>query len=276
MKDTEYWKLNRANWDERVAVHLKAESYSLDRLRSGKGALHPIEEAELGSVDGLKVLHLQCHFGRDTLVLAQRGANVVGLDFSPAAITAAAKITEELGLSACARFVEADLYDAPSAIPEPGSFDLVYVTWGALGWLPDIERWAEIVAQFLKIGGTLYLADGHPSALVFDDSNSMGNKMPGYFAPYFLKDPLIIKDARDYADDDARLSNDTSCEWMHTLADIVTGITTAGMSLKWLHEHDSLPWRMFSILHADEHGMYRWPDQAWLPLGFSLKAQRIT
>ncbi|MDB5487967.1 MAG: hypothetical protein JWQ58_1682, partial [Reyranella sp.] len=144
--DKDWRAVNLANWDERVAVRLKAPGYDLAPLRAGRGKLNVIEEAELGDVRGLRALHLQCHFGADTLCLAQRGATVVGLDFSPAAIDAANALAIELGLTDQARFVCADLYDAPSAIPEPASFDLVYVTWGATCWLPDIRRWAEIVA----------------------------------------------------------------------------------------------------------------------------------
>ncbi len=164
------WRaLNRANWDERVPIHLGAKSYDLGPLRAGRGRLHTIEEAELGPVGGLRVLHLQCHFGRDSLTLAQRGADVVGLDFSEPAIAAARVLASDLGLEARARFVAADVYDAPAAIPDAHAFDLVYVTWGALWWLPDVRRWAEVVAHFLKPGGRLYLADGHPSAFVYDD-----------------------------------------------------------------------------------------------------------
>jgi SAM-dependent methyltransferase len=118
-KDRGDWReANRARWDELVAIHLAPGGYDLDALRSGQGRLHPIEEAELGDVRGLRLLHLQCHFGKDTLSLAQRGAEVVGLDFSPAAIAAARALADELGLSAHARFVEADFYDAPAAVAE--------------------------------------------------------------------------------------------------------------------------------------------------------------
>ena len=140
--EQDWRRANRANWDERVAIHLGADCYDLGPLRAGAGRLNPIEEAELGPVEGLRVLHLQCHFGRDSLILAQRGARVVGLDFSEPAIAAARELAAELGLTELARFVVADLYDAPRAIPEPGAFDLVFVTWGAINWLPDIQRWA--------------------------------------------------------------------------------------------------------------------------------------
>ena len=120
------WKeVNRASWDERVGVHLKAPGYDLAALRAGRGTLHTIEEAELGPVDGLRLLHLQCHFGLDTLTLAQRGADVTGLDFSAPAVAAARELADELGLSARARFVQADLYDAVAAIPLPHAFDVV-------------------------------------------------------------------------------------------------------------------------------------------------------
>jgi 2-polyprenyl-3-methyl-5-hydroxy-6-metoxy-1,4-benzoquinol methylase len=130
--DSVNWrKANRANWNERVAIHLDAASYDVQSLRSGGGTLGPIEETELGSVEGLRVLHLQCHFGQDTLILAQRGAQVVGIDFSDKAISAAQNLADELGLSEKARFIECDLYQAPEALSEPASFDLVFVTWGS-------------------------------------------------------------------------------------------------------------------------------------------------
>jgi SAM-dependent methyltransferase len=272
--EQDWRRANRANWDERVSVHLGAECYDLGRLRAGCERLNPIEEAELEPVEGLRVLHLQCHFGRDSLILAQRGARVVGLDFSEPAIAAARELAAELGLTERAQFVEADLYDAPTAIPEPGAFDLVFVTWGAINWLPEIERWADIVAQFLKPGGTLYLAEGHPAALVLDDAAPRQGDMPGWFAPYLAREPLVIDNPLDYADATARLRNTRTYEWIHPLGDIVSALVAAGLTLKWLHEHDAVPWRMFELLVKDADGMYRWPDKAWLPLAFSLKAVR--
>src|SRR5260370_22218834 len=164
--DPEWRRFNRAKWDEVVAVHLAAAAYELTTLRTGQGRLQQIEEAELGPVQGLRILHLQCHFGRDSLILAQQGAEVVGLDFSKSAIAAAHELALELGLAGRARFIEADVYDALAALPEPASFDLTYISWGAIMWLPDIRRWAKIAASFLKPRGPLYLADSHPAALV--------------------------------------------------------------------------------------------------------------
>jgi SAM-dependent methyltransferase len=274
MSDESWRKLNRAHWDERVPVHLAAPMYDGATLRAGTAKLGAIEEAELGPVDGFRVIHLQCHFGRDSLILAQRGASVVGLDFSSPAITAAKSLADELGLAVRARFVEADLYNAPAAIPEPASFDRAYVTWGALCWLPDIGGWARIVAQFLKPGGALYLAEGHPAALVMDDAAAQADGRPGYFVPYFHSDALVLDSPNDYADETARLTNRTTHEWIHPLGSVVSALIASGLRLDWLHEHEGVPWRMFRCLTQGADGLYRWPDTAWLPLAYSLRATR--
>jgi len=269
---TDWREANRANWDERVEVHFKA--YDLRLLRAGRGTLNAIEESELGSVAGLRVLHLQCHFGKDTLALAQRGAEVVGVDFSSAAVTAAQKLTEELGLASRARFVHADLYDAPEAIREPGAFDVVYITWGTICWLPDIARWAEIVTHFLRPGGALYFAEGHPAALVLDDETPCTDGRPGFFVPYFQGEALIVDDHRDYANPKARLRCTRTYQFMHPLGQVVTALLSAGLTLEFLHEHAAVPWRMFSCLVDDGAGGYHWPDKPWLPLSYSLRARR--
>lgn len=274
MAEPDWLATNRDNWDERVAVHLGPRGYDLTRLRQGHGTLDPIVEAELPPVSGKRVLHLQCHFGADTLKLAQRGAEVVGLDFSAPAIAAAQDLTAELGLTPKARFVQANLYDAPDAVPEPGGFDLVFVTWGALPWLPDIRRWAAIVAHFIKPGGAVYLAEGHPAALVMDDEAPQANGAPGYFLPYFQSGPHILNQTTDYADPTARLTNSATYEWFHPVGDVVTALIAAGLRLEWLHEHDGIVWQMFKCLARGSDRLYRWPDKPWLPLSYSLFATR--
>ena len=274
MPESEWHRANRIHWDERVAIHLGPRGYDLDRLRAGELPLNAIEAAELPDLAGKRVLHLQCHFGADSIKLAQRGAEVVGLDFSAPAIAAARALAGESGLAERARFVEADLYDAPHAVPPPNGFDLVFVTWGALCWLPDIRRWAQIVAAMLRPGGSLYLAEAHPASFVLDDAARQADGMPGFFAPYFSRDPIVYTEHRDYIDPEARFSHPTTYTWLHPLGDIVTGLLEAGMSLDWLHEHAAITWRMFEVLVEDESGLYRWPDKPWLPLAFSLMATR--
>ncbi len=265
---------NRAHWDEKVALHLGPRGYNLASLRAGYGRFNAIEEAELWPVAGTRVLHLQCHFGADSLKLAQRGATVVGLDFSAPAIDAARRLAGELGLADRARFVHADLYDAPAAITERAAFDLVFVTWGAIIWLPDIYRWAQIVCDFLKPGGSLYLAEAHPAAMVFDDAAKLPDGRPGYFAPYFSRDPVVMEEAHDYVDETTTVANATTCTWAHPLSDVISGLMKAGMTLDWLHEHDAVPWHMFDVLVQGAEGLWRWPDKPWLPLAFSLRATR--
>ena len=274
MAEPEWHRANRANWDERVGIHIGPRGYDLSDLRAGYGRLNSIEEAELPPVAGKRILHLQCHFGRDSLILAQRGAEVVGLDFSASAIRAARRLANELGLAERAGFIHADLYDAGQAIPAPHGFDMVFVTWGAICWLPDIARWAEIVATMLKPGGLLYLAEGHPAAYVFDDDASSPDGMPGWSAPYFSRDPIVDTDPGDYVDPDARLINATTYNWIHPLGDVVTNLIASGMTLDWLHEHEAITWQMFRILIEDATGLYRWPNKPWLPLAFSLCATR--
>lgn len=186
----------------------------------------------------------------------------------------ARSLADELGLAGRVRFVEADLYDAVQAIPAPHRFDMAFVTWGAVCWLPDIERWAQVIAALLRSGGSLYLAEGHPAACVFDDAASSPDGMPGLFAPYFSREPVIETDPRDYIDQSARLRNTAVYNWIHPLGDLVTSLIAAGMTLDWLHEHDAVTWQMFRILERDAAGLYRWPDRPWLPLAFSLSATR--
>ena len=266
---------NCASWDERVPLNLQAHSYDLAALRAGEGRLSPIEEAELGLVDGLSVLHLQCHFGRDSLALAQRGARVTGLDFSGEAINVARGLATELDLDKRTRFVEADVYAAPDAISAPAAFDRVFVTWGALNWLPDIVAWAKVVSHFLRLGGALYLAEFHPIGFVFDDETKGADGMSRWSRPYFGREPRIDPAPRSFTADATRLDSGPTYEWVHPLGEIVTALSAAGLALKWLHEHDAAPWSpLSSCLRRDDDGLWRWPDKSWLPLSFSLWAER--
>jgi SAM-dependent methyltransferase len=268
------WRgINHALWEERVAVHLAPGGYDLSPLRAGAAPLDAIVDQELGSVDGLRILHLQCHIGRDTLALAQRGADVTGLDFSGAAISAARDLAGELGLSDRVRFVECDLYAAREALPQSGAFDLVFVTWGALGWLPDIVDWARIVAFYLRRGGRLYLAEGHPFAWVFDDQAATNDPAkPGWLAPYFETNAIETEETEDYANRTAKLLHTRVVTWMHPLAVVISALREAGFALDWLHEHPRVTWQMFRCLVRDPDGLWTWPDRPWLPLSYSLSA----
>lgn len=273
----EWLEANRAQWDERVPVHLASDFCDQSKLRAGHGQLYPIEEAELATLypdglEGLRVLHLQCHFGADSLVLAQRGATVVGIDFSNPAVRAARALAAEVGLHDSSRFIHANVYDARHILPEPESFDLVYTTWGTIGWLPDVAEWARIIAWYLKPGGRLYFADGHPAAFVFDGVDGTG--MPAFAYPYDTDGIAdIVEDATDYADRDAVLQNSKTFEWMHPLGDTLTALIDAGLTLDFVHEHYEVPWMIFPSVVPTQDGLFGWPEKKWLPLAVSLSAR---
>ena len=275
--EPEWRRLNRANWDERVPIHLGPRGYDLSPQRAGRGRLDAVMEAEIGQVAGRRVLHLQCHLGDDSIALAQRGAaEVVGVDFSPAAIAAATALAAECG-AAQARFVLADVLEAPAAMPaEAGRFDLVFTSWGTICWLPDIAAWARTVAFFLKPGGVFHFADAHPVARAFDAPGTTQDPegRPGCAIPYFDRAPQHFDDPADYMDAEARLANSRTVEWMHTLGDILGALRAAGLRLDWLHEHPRLVWQMFPNLVRDADGMWTWPDRPWLPLAVSLRMTR--
>jgi SAM-dependent methyltransferase len=275
MTDSDWRTLNRANWDERVPLHLSApHDYDQMPLRQGTARLGPITSAALGPVAGLKILHLQCHFGMDSLTLAQQGASVTGLDFSEPAIIAARGLAAELGLTDRTRFIQADLYDAPTSLPEPAGFDRVFVSWGALCWLPDMAGWARVVAHFLKPGGWLALAEAHPAAYVFDDATATPDGMPGWYVPYLGRTASEQNKSEDYANPDVPLTNPLTIEWLHPLSDVIMGLLDAGLRLDFLHEHDSVAWKLFDCLVRDDRGGFRWPDKPWLPLAYSLRASK--
>jgi SAM-dependent methyltransferase len=274
--EPDWLALNLANWNERVAIHLGAPRlhYKLDGLKNGTDELDPIATEALGPVDGLNVLHLQCHFGADTLTIAQHGATVTGLDFSPPAIAAAKSLAVELNLTGRASFVEANIYDAEAAIGQPAAFDRVFVSWGALCWLPDIHAWARLVASFLKPNGYLALADAHPVMYVFDDMTATPDGMPGWYAPYLARQPLHENRPEDYADPTTPLRNSRTVEFLHPISDVLTALISAGLRIDRFQEHDSIVWQAFAQLQRRGRGEYVWPDKPWLPLSFSLRATK--
>ena len=266
---------NQQKWNELAEVHYTSASsdYGVEDFLSGpEGArdLHKTELEELGSVKGLDILHLQCHFGLDTLLLARKGAkSVTGLDFSPVAIKQARELAERAGIDAT--FIEGNVYDAPELIQ--GAFDLVYVSWGTICWLPDIEAWARVIARFVKPGGRLYFLDQHPITLSFDDY------APAPHAPiydYFHKpDPISFDEADSYADKNAVLQAKRSYEWTHPVGEVVTALIDAGLQIEYLHEFDTVAWKALAFMEPCEGGLYRLPEgMPRLPLSYSISARK--
>jgi SAM-dependent methyltransferase len=267
---SDFTAANRLNWNDRAKLHASDPTgmYSIAEVIAGGDALHTIEAGEIGDIAGKRLVHLQCHIGTDTVSLAHRGALVTGLDFSPEAMAAARDLAERAGRRI--RFVESDLYDAPNALGE--TYDIAYVTWGAINWLPDIFRWAKVVADVLVPGGFLYLAESHPSALCLEEVEGRIVAKYGWRTP--IERPLVFDDATTYTGDPRPVAHPRTYEWIHPLSDIVSAVTAAGLTVEWLHEHELLPYRLFpKMVPATEPRLFRLPDdEPRLPLSFSLKA----
>ncbi len=263
----EYLDTNRASWDERVPIHAEGEFYDVASFKAGDERLRPFEIAEVGDVTGKDLVHLQCHFGIDTLSWARLGARVVGLDFSAPAVEQASRLAADLGLEA--EFVQSDVYEAADALGGR-TFDVVYTGFGAINWLPDIRRWAGVVAGLLRPGGFLYLAEFHPFTWVFgDDDLTLAHD---YF---HHEEPEVWDEPGTYADFEAETEHNKTYEWNHTLGDVVSAVAEAGLIVGSLHEHDYTLFPRWPFLEKSGFDTYRLPEGTpALPLMYSLLARK--
>lgn len=267
----DYLRANLASWDEAVGVHLDSGLYDVEGFKAGKSSLHQIELDELGPLvgEGTGLLHLQCHFGLDTLSWARQGATVTGVDFSGVGVATARSLAEELGLSQRATFVQSDVYHLPDLLG--GLFDVVFTSWGVLLWLGDLERWARVVAHFLKPGGVFYIAEFHPCAMLLAEDSTPESLRIDF--PYFMYgEPHRWDEDGDYADPEARFENTVTYEWNHGLAEIIDPLLRNGLRLDFLHEFpytlEGLP---FPFLEMGADGHQRVKGHPDFPLSFSLK-----
>jgi ubiquinone/menaquinone biosynthesis C-methylase UbiE len=268
----EYIDANHRHWDEVVPLHVAATSYDVEGFKAGKDRLKPIELAELTSVRGKTMLHLQCHFGIDTLCWARHhGAIVTGIDFSEPAIDTARALAAECNIDA--RFIVSDVYALPDNLDE--QFDIVFTSYGALCWLPDIDGWARVAAHFVKPGGTFYVAEFHPIVGIFDDKETATDFHVLY--PYFPPEqPLKWEGWGDYTDRSVKLQNDVTYEWPHPTSAVLTALIDAGLRIEFFHEFSFTPWAQLPSLMYDEGDMqYRLTDRnGSLPLTYSIKATK--
>jgi SAM-dependent methyltransferase len=265
-----YLASNRALWDEWAGVNARSAEYDLAGFRAGGVRLRDYELAEVGDVRGKRLLHLQCHFGIDTLSWARLGADVTGVDFSERAVALARDLAAELGIPAT--FVCCDVLDLPAHLD--GAFDVVYTSRGVLGWLPDLQGWARAIARVLRPGGTFYITEVHPFVWVFDDREGVADPRVRY--PYFPRaEPLAFPVTGSYADREAHVEATVEYGWPHGIGEVVTALAAAGLRIEFLHEWPFLAWSApFLVAHPD--GTWRLPADApgEIPLMFSLKATR--
>ena len=274
--DREYVGLNLANWDSRVPHH--AIGYGLDRYRGNPSFLSDVVRFDLPRLPvltGLDVVHLQCHIGTDTLSLARLGArSVTGLDFSAPALEVASSLARDTG--ADVRYVRAEVYDAVDALG-PASFDLVFTGIGALCWLPDVRRWADVVARLLRPGGRLFIREGHPVLWTMSDPRDDGLLVVQY--PYFeTTTGTVFHEETTYVPHEGTLDSPTTRQWNHGLGEIITALLDAGMDLTSLEEHASVPWNPLGTLmvQSDEHGgeFVLRSERERLPMTYTLQAVR--
>ncbi|WP_277452987.1 class I SAM-dependent methyltransferase [Janibacter sp. DB-40] len=260
----DYLAINRANWDDRTAIHVDSPEYDLARYRSDPQSISDVvsfDRPRLGDLDGLRAVHLQCHIGTDTLSLHRLGAQVIGVDLSPAAVTAARELARETGAEI--DYVVSDVYRAPEALAGVAPFDLVYTGIGALNWLPDIDRWAGVVASLLRPGGRLHLREGHPMLWSLDDPRE--DRLLAVEYPYFQTEaPMVWDEASTYVStgegSDGRIGATVTHEWNHGLGEIVTALLDHGMRITGLEEHDSVPYLALGDQmepHPDHPGEFR-------------------
>ncbi|MCB2222862.1 MAG: methyltransferase [Actinobacteria bacterium] len=265
---------NRRNWDDRVPIHLGSEEYAVERFVADPGHLSSVVEFDrevLGDVAGLRLLHLQCHFGKDTLSWARLGAEVTGVDFSERAVAEARRLAERSGVPG--RFVTAEVYDAGEALAGE-RFDVVYTGVGAINWLPDIAGWARVAAGLLDPGGRLYVREGHPVLWSLDwreDDDELSIRFP-YFE---TRDPVEWVEDHTYAGE-GTLANPTQYEWNHGIGEIVTAVLDAGLEVRMLREHRELEWQGLPHMEEGPDGRWRLPpaQRDLVPLMFSLLAVR--
>jgi SAM-dependent methyltransferase len=247
----------------------------VDRFASDRAYLSEVVRFDLpllGDIGGLRGVHLQCHIGTDTVSLARLGAGMTGLDFSPASIAQARRIAALAG--ADIRFVQAEVYGALTVL-EPRSFDLVYTGIGALCWLPDIARWAAVVAGLLRPGGRLFIREGHPMLWALEDGRADNLVVVEY--PYFEREePMVFDEGGTYVETDAVFTHNRTHEWNHGLGEIMTALMTAGMDLTGLTEHDSVPWEALpGQMEQIGGGEWRLADRPWrVPHTYTLQAVR--
>ena len=263
---------NRSLWDAWTTIHATGDFYDLEGFKAGGVRLRPYEIEMIGDVTGKTLLHLQCHFGIDTLSWARLGARVTGADLSPAAVELAQSLADELGFPD-ARFVQSNLYDLPDVLD--GRFDVVYTSRGVLNWLPDIAAWARVVAHYMAPGGTFFITEAHPVMNVFENEGVEPGELRLVYPYWEHATPLTFEVKGSYADRDAEVHDQVEHSWDHGLGEIVTALIDAGLVITALVEHPFLDWKV-DFLAEDETGRYRLPPgtPGELPLMFSLKATK--
>jgi len=246
MEELDYIGKNRQSWNDRVDVHIQSDFYDNERFLKGKSTLNSIELRLLGDVTGKSVLHLQCHFGQDSISLARMGASVTAVDLSDRAIEKGRLFAERTGVSV--DFICCDVYDLPNQLG--GQFDIVFTSYGTIGWLPDLDRWGAVVSHFLKPGGRFVFVEFHPVVWMFDDD------FVQIAYRYSSSEAFVETQSGTYADRAAPLETQYVC-WNHGIGKVLQAIVNAGLELRSFEEFDYSPYNCFQHTVEYEPGKFR-------------------
>jgi ubiquinone/menaquinone biosynthesis C-methylase UbiE len=259
-----YLDINRQSWNAKVELHLKSDFYFVDEFMKGRTSLNSIELELLGDIKDKKILHLQCHFGQDSISLSRMGAKVTGVDLSDKAIETARDLARKCGEDT--QFICCDLYSLPDFLDE--KYDIVFTSYGTIGWLPDLEKWANIINYFLKENGKFIMAEFHPAVWMFDDDFTKVTYN------YFNEKPIIETYEGTYADQSAEIKQEYVM-WNHSLSEVLQNLMKHNMILNDFYEYDWSPYPCFSHVEEFEKGKWRIPQFGnKIPLVYALKAQK--
>ncbi|WP_055435666.1 class I SAM-dependent methyltransferase [Lacinutrix algicola] len=263
--NSEYFSANKATWNDKVKVHAKSDMYAIEAFKKGKTSLMRYELEALGDVNGKSLLHLQCHFGQDTLSWSRLGAKCVGVDLSDEGIKLAQQLNDELHLEA--KFVCCNVLNTGKYIE--GTFDIVFTSYGVIGWLPDLKPWGQMIADKLKKGGAFYMVEFHPIVWMFDYLEGKPIMKYGY-----MQDEVIYEEYEGtYANQDSKMMS-KEYGWNHGLSEVINALTSAGLKIEYLNEYDESPYNVLPELVETKSGNYVTKDKLY-PLIFEIKATKL-
>ncbi|QHI38592.1 Ubiquinone biosynthesis O-methyltransferase [Kordia antarctica] len=260
-----YFNTNKETWNKKVAVHAKSEMYAMEDFKNGASSLMKYELNSLPNVAGKSILHLQCHFGQDTLSFARMGAKATGIDLSDEAIKLAKSLNTELNLDA--QFHCCNVFDVNDHVTD--TFDIVFTSYGVIGWLHDLQKWAEIIASRLKDGGTFYMVEFHPIVWMFDYLQT-----PAILKYAYSQEEVIYEEYEGtYAEDGETKMVSKEYAWNHGLSDVINALIEAGLTIELFKEHDASPYDVLPNLVKNAEGLYETSDKLY-PLIYELKATK--
>lgn len=264
MTDINYLAINKQSWNNRTDAHLKSVFYDLDGFLKGKSSLNDIELNLLGNIEGKSILHLQCHFGQDTISLSQLGAEVTGVDLSDKAIESAKSIASQM--NSTAKFICCNIYDLLNHLDQ--KFDIIFTSYGTITWLPDLQEWAKLISNYLKPEGRFIFAEFHPVVWMFDDN------FETVAYNYFNSGPILETESGTYADRNAEITQQYVC-WNHSMAEVISALITNGLEIKTFQEFDYSPYNCFNKTIEFEPGKYRIEHlDDKIPMVYAIEATR--